>query len=48
MKYVVVPEAEQWRISLVQELMSAKFDDSIEIPLDTQELEDILRYICTS
>ena len=48
MKYAVVPGEEQWRISLVQELITAKFEDNIEMPLNEEELEEILTYVCTS
>lgn len=47
MTYKPVPNNEKWRIKLVDELLGARFGD-LEIPLETEELEEILSLACSS
>ena len=48
MEYAAVPEDEEWRISLIRELLDAKQEDAINVPLDIQEIEEILNHACTT
>ena len=48
MKYRSVPETEQWRVSLLKELLGAKFGQNFDLPLNQQELDNILDFACTS
>ena len=47
MTYKPVPSNEKWRIKLVDELLGSKFGN-LEIPLGTEELEEILNLACSS
>ena len=47
MTYKPVPNNEKWRIKLKDELLGAKFGN-LEIPLGTEELEEILSLACCS
>ena len=44
MKYAVIPEEEVWRVSLILEILDSKLD----IPLDSEEIEEILAHACIS
>ena len=48
MKYSEVPETEQWGVSLVKELLGAKFGQTFDLPFNQQELDDLLDFACTS
>ena len=44
MRYAPVPEDEEWRVSLIRELLAASLENEVDVPLSTQEIEDILNY----
>ena len=44
MRYTPVPEDEEWRVSLIRELLDASLENEVELPLSTLEIEDILNY----
>ena len=48
MKYCLVPENERWRVSLCQELLNARGDNSSVPGFTVEELEEMLRVACTS
>ena len=47
MTYKVVPENEEWRTKLVDEILGAKYGD-LTIDIDDNELNDILSFPCSS
>ena len=46
MMYVPVPENEEWRVSLIRELLAASLDEDVHVPLSTEEIQDILDHAC--
>jgi hypothetical protein len=46
MRYAPVPEDEEWRVSLIRELLAASLENEVDVPLSSQEIEDILNYAC--
>ena len=48
MEYYKIPENESWRVNLLTELIETK-ENNYEVPgISRDELDDILRYICTT
>ena len=48
MKYHDVPEEEEWRVSLLHNLLSVRSKDWIVDDFDDQELGEIIAYVCAS
>ena len=46
MTYKVVPENEEWRTQLLDEILGAKYGD-LTIDIDDNELNDILSFACS-
>ena len=46
MMYAPVPENEEWRVSLIRELLAASLDEDVHVPLSTEEIQDILDHAC--
>ena len=46
MKYAPVPEDEEWRVSLIRKLLAVSLENEVDVPLSTQEIDDILNYAC--
>ena len=47
MTYKIVPENEEWRTKLVDEILGPKYGD-LTIDIDDNELNDILSFACSS
>ena len=46
MRYAPVPDDEEWRVSLIRKLLAASLENEVDVPLSTQEIDDILNYAC--
>ena len=48
MEYHTIPENEEWRVSLVKEIIEVK-ENEYEVPgFTNEELEEIINFVCTS
>ena len=46
-RYLDIPEDEEWRIGLCNELISIRDSDNVLLPgFDSEELNSLLRYVC--
>ena len=48
MKYHPISEEDKWKISFVNEITAVKFKQLNEDGFETEELEEILNFLCTS
>ena len=48
MKYFPIPDEEAWRLPLLNDLMKARNDNTILPGFSLSEVEEILKYVCTS
>ena len=48
MKYFPIPDEEAWRLPLLRDLMKARNDNTILPGFSLSEVEEILKYVCTS
>ena len=46
--YFMVPDGEQWRIPLIQELLQLRQGHLVVDNLDSKEIGDIIDHLCTS
>ena len=47
-KFKEVPESEQWRIGMVHELTDIKFGNSELVGFSSEEVNDIVKLVCTT
>ena len=48
MKYFAVPNEETWRLSLLRDLLGARNDRSVLPGFSTDEVEDLVEFVCTT
>ena len=49
MRYMQVPEGEQWRVSLLKELLMIRSNVSEGLPgFSSEEVQDLIDYLCVS
>ena len=48
MKYFPVPNSEEWRLPLLKDLVGCKFDSLVIPRFSKLEVEELLKYICTT
>ena len=48
LEYAPIDEKDKWKLNIIKEITDIKFNKLIVEDFTTEELDDILEYVCTS